>query len=305
MACDCCGAAAISTLTPYGSYEHLKCHRCGYERFVCGDTQVSARDYERDADYVDDLNIALTSSDLILWHHREALRLITARFPSGDTVTLDIGCFNGFFVKELLRLGYNAEGIDFNKVAIAQGREKFALGPRISDSTVEDLVAGGRQFDAITLFEVLEHLPDPQAFLRHVARLLKPGGLIILSTPNNKMCWRPPLDFPPHHLSRFTVEALQGCLLQTGIEPIFAHEQMSTYELLRHYVGAFFRANDRGSLRGGEFKHKQLTTVLRRGMNRLRWLLSLLLMPIDKLLYWFGLRYISQVVVGQKPRLTV
>ena len=156
----------------------------------------------------------------------------------------------------------------------------------------------------ITLFEVLEHLPDAKAFLGNVSRLLKDRGVLILSTPNNKMCWRPVLDYPPHHLSRFTTKSLEGYLSQLGMNTLYSAEQMSTYELLRHYVGTFFRAKDGASLRGGEFKHKRLTTMLRRGMNKMRKVLGILLTPIDKLLHLFGLRYISQIVVAEKRVIT-
>lgn len=102
------------------------------------------------------------------------------------------------------------------------------------------MIEEGKRFDAITLFEVLEHLPDAKAFLGSATQLLEDGGVLILSTPNNKMCWRPPLDYPPHHLSRFTTKSLQGYLSQLGMHTLYSDEQMSTYELARHYVGTFF-----------------------------------------------------------------
>lgn len=171
---------------------------------------------------------------------------------------------------------------------------------RISAQTLEELFEQGRRFDAITLFEVLEHLPDAKTFFGNVGSLLKDRGVLILSTPNNIMCWRPVLDYPPHHLSRFTTKSLEGYISQLDMNTCYSAEQMSTYELLRHYVGTFFRANDGASLRGGEFKHKKLTTMLRRGMNKMRKILGVLLTPIDKLLHLFAFRYISQIVVAEK-----
>ena len=85
---------------------------------------------------------------------------------------------------------------------------------------------------------------------------------------------------------------------------VYIAEQMSTYELVRHYVGTFFRAKDSASLRGGEFKHKKITTALRRGMNKVRKVLGILLAPIDKLLYLFGVRYISQIVIAEKKTIS-
>ena len=93
-------------------------------------------------------------------------------------------------------------------------------------------------------------------------------------------------------------------LAQIDMNTLYSDEQMSTYELFRHYVGTFFRAKNSNSLRGGEFKHKIITTMLRRIMNKSRKLLSILLMPIDSLLYLLGFRYISQIVVAEKPAIT-
>ena len=300
MKCDCCGSEKVRELDPCREYCHLGCENCGFERFSRGDSRIAAEVYENDADYIDDLNVVSSPEDLILWHHLKALRFMQSKFPSGKATTLDVGCFNGFFVRKLLTLGFDAWGLDFNKSAVAFGQEKLGLGSRISAHTIEELIDQGRRFDAITLFEVLEHLPNSRTFLGNVAKLLKDGGVLIVSTPNNRMCWRPPLDFPPHHLSRFTLKALEGYLSQLDMKVLYAAEQMSTYELLRNYAGTFFRTGGGTSLRGGEFRHKRVTALLRRSMNRMRKFLGALLILLDKLLYLFGVRYISQIVVAEK-----
>lgn len=303
MRCDCCDSAELTELDSYGDYRHLTCKNCEFEKFVGVDAGISAHLYENDADYVDDLSVATRPDDLILWHHLEAIKYLRACCPSGKGSLLDIGCFNGFFVKKMLSLGYDAQGIDFNEGAVALGRENMGLGSRISTRTIEDMMEGGDRFDVVTLFEVLEHLPDIREFLRKATELLKEEGVLILSTPNRKMCWRPALDFPPHHLSRFSAKSLIECLSRLEMDTLRVEEQMSTYELTRHYVGTFFRKKDRASLRGGEFRHKKIATVLRRGMNRMRKVLVAGLVPIDKLLYAFNLRYISQIVIARKRSL--
>lgn len=299
MACVCCGSR-VTELSTYQEYQHFKCDVCGYESFYRSGSGITAGLYESDADYNDDLRVVTSSGDLILWHHLQAIKFLQSKFHAGNARTLDVGCFNGFFVKMLLSLGYDAQGVDFNKSAIAYGKEKLGLGMRVSTHTLEELFEQEERFDVITLFEVLEHLPDPKTFLGVVTKLLKDRGVLILSTPNNNMCWRPALDYPPHHLSRFTTKSLEGCLSQLEMKTLYSAEQMSTYELVRHYVGTFFRAKGSASLRGGEFKHKKLTTILRRGMNKMRKILCVLLTPIDKLLYLLGVRYISQIVVAEK-----
>ena len=300
--CDCCGVIEVIKLADYKEFEHSICGNCGYESFSRKSSSITSELYENDADYVDDLNIITSPEDLILWHHIEALDFIKLKFPNRNGKTLDIGCFNGFFVKKLYSLGYDAVGIDFNRNAIEFGKEKFDLSLRISSQSLDDLLLSGEKFDVITLFEVIEHLPNARKFLCDVTKLLADKGILILSTPNKNMCWRPALDFPPHHLSRYTIKALEGYVSQLGLKTLYTAEQMSFFDMLRHYVGTFFRSKENASLRGGEFKNKKLTTGLRRAMNRIRGVAGILLLPIDRLLYLMGLRYISQIIVAGRKK---
>lgn len=266
--------------------------------FAVSPGTASAELYEHDADYSDDLQVSKDVRDLLLWHHRKAIRYVT-NLPSGST-TLDLGCFNGFFVKQLQDLGFDAYGIDFNSRAIRQGQERWGLHQRISTSSLVDLARSGKTFDVISMFEVLEHLEDVELVLEQVTPLLRAGGSLIISTPNRNMSWRPPLDAPPHHLSRFTIGSLTSLVRRFGLTPVYSGEQMSTFELVRHFVGLYFRSQSNGSMRGGSFKHRGLTTMLRRGMNSVRPVATALLSPVDYVLFLLGFRYISQIVIARK-----
>jgi SAM-dependent methyltransferase len=296
--CACCGALKVEKLANYNEFEHSNCRSCGFESFTRKSSVITSDLYENDADYVDDLNVITSPEDLILWHHSKALNFIKKEFSNRKAKTLDIGCFNGFFVKKLYSLGYDAEGIDFNRNAIDFGKKKFGLDLRISSRSLDDILLSGQKFDIITLFEVVEHIPNAQEFLHNVNKLLADKGILILSTPNKNMCWRPALDFPPHHLSRYTIKALEGYVSQLGLNTLYTAEQMSFFDLSRHYMGTFFRSKKNPSFRGGEFKNKKLTTVLRRAMNKSRGVAGILLVPIDKLLYLIGLRYVSLIIVA-------
>ena len=129
--CDCCSALEVEKLADYNEYKHFNCRNCGFESFTRQNSAITSEIYENDADYLDDLNVITSPQDLILWHHIEALNFIELKFPNRNSKTLDIGCFNGFFVKKLHSLGYDAEGIDFNRNAIEFGKAKLGLGLRI------------------------------------------------------------------------------------------------------------------------------------------------------------------------------
>ncbi len=284
----------------FRDYEQLGCGGCGYVRFIHGSEEVNHTLYESDADYNDDLNVANDFQDFIQWNHNKALRYIQAKYPDGKASVLDVGCFSGFFVKKLLQLGFDACGIDFNNKALDFGKKHYELGASISNDSLQNLLLQGLKFDVITLFEVIEHLENIGDILSQVSSLLKDGGIIIISTPNSKMCWRPSLDFPPHHLSRFSTDALRKCVSNFGFQPVQLFEQMSSYDLIRNYVGTFFREKEKSSLRGGAFKNKSSIRALRIAMNKSKRVGGIILSPLDAVLYAFGLRYICQLVIAEK-----
>ena len=105
-----------------------------------------------------------------------------------DGITaLDIGCGGGLITEPLTRLGCRMTGLDPAPENIAAARahaDEQDLAIDYRAATVEALVAEGALFDAVLCLEVVEHVPDPGAFLALCARLVRPGGLLIASTIN-------------------------------------------------------------------------------------------------------------------------
>jgi 2-polyprenyl-6-hydroxyphenyl methylase/3-demethylubiquinone-9 3-methyltransferase len=102
----------------------------------------------------------------------------------------DVGCGGGLVCEPLARLGAHVTGIDPGEEAIAAAKahaEAGGIDLGYEVATAEDLVARGRSFDAVLLLEVVEHVPDVPAFLTAVAPLVKPDGLMILSTLNRTL----------------------------------------------------------------------------------------------------------------------
>lgn len=98
---------------------------------------------------------------------------------------LDVGCGGGILTEALAKAGAEAQGLD----ADAQGIETASLHAKASNLTIPYHCTAietfeAEPFDVITCLEMLEHVSDPALVLTHCARLLKPGGILIVSTIN-------------------------------------------------------------------------------------------------------------------------
>jgi len=116
-------------------------------------------------------------------------RHITARL-SEPVRLLDLGCGAGIAAEALARRGHTVLGVDASAEAIAAAEahaegEGLPLTYRVG--AAEDLEAEGQRFDVVTSLEVIEHVDDQQGFMRLLANLTQPGGLVFISTLNRTL----------------------------------------------------------------------------------------------------------------------
>jgi 2-polyprenyl-6-hydroxyphenyl methylase/3-demethylubiquinone-9 3-methyltransferase len=97
---------------------------------------------------------------------------------------LDVGCGTGLFLATARRRGWRVTGIDANAEATAWARERFGLEVRTGEFSAFE--PNGRGFDAITMWDIIEHSRDPLGLLMAARRALAPGGMLALSTPNQR-----------------------------------------------------------------------------------------------------------------------
>jgi 2-polyprenyl-6-hydroxyphenyl methylase/3-demethylubiquinone-9 3-methyltransferase len=108
--------------------------------------------------------------------------------PFGGLRLLDIGCGGGLLSEPMRRLGFEVVGVDAAERNILTARAHAAeqgLDIDYRASTAEQLLADGEApFDLVLNMEVVEHVADPRAYLKSCARLIRPGGLMVVATLN-------------------------------------------------------------------------------------------------------------------------
>ena len=156
-----------------------------------------------------------------LWAETEYLRYMTLKTTPGGRL-LDIGCGGGRFMNRMKRLGWEVEGIDFDEKATSKITARYGMKTYTGDLVESRLPA--EYFDAITLSHTIEHLFDPEKILMECMRILKPGGKLVVVTPNVESVgaalfgsfWRG--WEPPRHLHMFSVKSLKCFLSRAGFD---------------------------------------------------------------------------------------
>jgi 2-polyprenyl-3-methyl-5-hydroxy-6-metoxy-1,4-benzoquinol methylase len=136
---------------------------------------------------------------------------------------LDIGCGSGMLLKGMHHLGWQVEGVDFDAEAVRNARAK---GLRVHLGSLAEQNFPDDTFDAVTMSHLIEHVSDPVALLRECYRILKPGGHLVIVTPNANSWghrlygadWRG-LE-PPRHIHIFANGPLKSVLREAGFHKV-------------------------------------------------------------------------------------
>jgi 2-polyprenyl-3-methyl-5-hydroxy-6-metoxy-1,4-benzoquinol methylase len=148
----------------------------------------------------------------------EYVRVASGRAPR----YLDVGCSTGFVVEAAQLHGWEAIGIDLNPSATDFGRSR---GLDLRTVSLEEAVLPSGSFDAVSLFDVLEHLLDPGRTLRACVDLLAPDGILFLYVPNFDSASRLLMGvdahfiWPTHHLNYYTPTTIRDLMLRHSLTP--------------------------------------------------------------------------------------
>jgi SAM-dependent methyltransferase len=230
--CNLCGGYVHRLLFRKAGFDLVECGDCGLA-FVANppsDDDVAGF-YDGAGEYHSELlDPAHPGFARMRGVARQHLKVLRKSVPSTQRrKLLDIGCSNGLFLAEARAAGFTVRGVELSPVTAGFAREHFALD--VSPGSWRDASIPEGSLDVVTLFDVIEHMPDPLNELRGIRKLLKPGGLLLQSTPNIdglfpkvSQPFADLLDYwphpePPHHLYQFSVRTLSELTAKAGFEP--------------------------------------------------------------------------------------
>jgi SAM-dependent methyltransferase len=158
---------------------------------------------------------------------------------------LDVGCFTGDFLSIVNDAGADAYGLELQEEAALIANRRFP--GRVFQARVEGTEFPQGPYDAITLLAVIEHVTDPRALVEPCIRLLKPGGVLMVQTPDTGsiLCRTLGRYWPPYapveHLNLFSVRSLQILLSSFDLQQVDVRSHWKTlpveyvYQMMQNY----------------------------------------------------------------------
>ncbi|HUX37312.1 MAG TPA: class I SAM-dependent methyltransferase [Rectinemataceae bacterium] len=225
--CAICGSQDFRPLWNLESFSYVICAECGLVQqnpqpdpeFVLARYDDSYRDYEveRQGDYARLERLAL--GDLGFAELGAGIGARAAAQGRSPTF-LDVGCATGALIAGLEKEGWKCVGVEPCVPAARFGR---SLGLDIRPCVLEEAELASASFDVVHASHLIEHLNDPSVFLLEARRLLAPGGLLIITTPNIDglqarllgPAWRSAIY---DHLYLFSKRSLRRLLEKSGFE---------------------------------------------------------------------------------------
>lgn len=189
--------------------------------------------------YATEITSETESSDGPIHHRLLKAYVIAEEFIHGDV--LEVGCGEGRGVSRIIRKSKSFTALDKIESALRKLRQQFPSGKFITGNFPPFAVASD-QYDVVVSFQVIEHIPDDVFYLKEIHRVLKPGGLALITTPNRSMS----LTRNPWHEREYTGDELlqlsKTIFQKTEMKGIAGNEKVMEYhEQNRRSVARFTR----------------------------------------------------------------
>lgn len=207
-------------------FRYARCHACGLARLLdTGDNRDLGVFYASEYEPIcGDFTVGHRSLLSILRGANYHLmgRRIEALVRKGRL--LDVGCGAGVFLATMRQRGWAVAGLEPNRAYAQSLQSRYGLDVHVG--MLEDMPTGWGSFDAVTLLDVIEHLPDPSAALTRAWQALRPGGVLAITTPNvasieHRLFGRHWFALqPPDHLWLFSASSLKQLATNAGFESV-------------------------------------------------------------------------------------
>jgi len=148
---------------------------------------------------------------------------------------LDVGCATGFLLDEARKRGWETEGVELSEFASAYARKELKLS--VFNGTLREAKYPDGHFDAVVMDDVIEHVGDPEIEMKEVHRILRPGGVVILHTPNADSPWYAVMGKhwihlkPGQHLYFFSPRTLTTLMKRVGFDVLHARARGKTTDI--------------------------------------------------------------------------
>ncbi len=235
MACVTCHSQSFRFLFEKNNYRIEKCSTCNLVQVTnIPDNQHIEQNYDEQffATYYKGVENNPTKQRYAYLNSHNKLDQIERRITRRGNL-LDVGCSFGLFLDAARQRGWSVAGIELSAYAARYATE--GLGLTVVNKPLTEAKFEGESFDVITMWYVIEHLPNPIECLRHLKTFLKEDGILVISTPNvdsyrakiEGRRWR--IWIPPEHLLYFSPESLSSVVEQSELE-IMDKETALPYE---------------------------------------------------------------------------
>jgi len=233
----------------------MKCHQCGLMFSIVKSFDPAIlynEEYFKGRAYRDYIKEEVTRTKLF-W---DKFNLIKKYLPQRGKI-LDVGCGAGFFLKLMAKMGYESYGVEISEYASSYAQKLLGL-----DVFRGHLIEAGfpdNFFDLITMWDVLEHLPNPLDVLTECRRIMRDGAVLVVETLNVdsvlvkilRRSW--PLFAPPYHiiyyntctlttlLERCGFKTMETIPMQTYVKTLYGFKPLRyfRYSILRKTIGKF------------------------------------------------------------------
>lgn len=215
----------------------LHCPGCGTMKadLSLSDEEL-ARLYSKNYFFGEEYSDYLKDRAVLEKNFRLRLKVLNSFLNPSHRDLLEIGSAYGFFLNLVKERFKTVQGFDLSQSAVEYAKEQLHVDARCEDFLKHDF--GSERFDAVCLWDTIEHLRDPHLYIEKISRLTRKGGLIAMTTGDIESVnakwrgakWR--LMHPPTHLYYFSKRSLARLLTRHG------------YEVVYHRYGGFYRSLD-------------------------------------------------------------